>query len=99
MVVLDDLIESRIVAGVAIAAGAAILAPVLVPVVLGVARPLVKSAIKAGFVFYDRGVEAVAQIREVTEDLVAEVKAELKPAVPQAEEAPAGPNAASEATS
>lgn len=98
MVVLDDLFESKIVAGVAVAAGAAILGPVLVPVILGAARPLVKSAIKAGFMLYERGVEAAAEIREVTEDLVAEVKAELQPAVPQAEEAPAGPNGKSEAT-
>lgn len=83
MVGLDDLIESKVLAGVAIAAGVAILAPVVLPVVVGVARPLLKSAIKTGIVLYERGVEAAAEVGEIVEDLVAEAKAELQPVSPE----------------
>jgi hypothetical protein len=37
----------------------------------------VKAAIKGGIVLYDRSKESFAEVGEVVEDLVAEVKAEL----------------------
>lgn len=85
MLGIDDLIESKILAGVVVAAGAAILAPVVVPVVLGAVRPLVKSAIKAGIVLYERGTEASVELGEAMEDLVAEARAELQAAAPSGE--------------
>ncbi|NTV09803.1 MAG: DUF5132 domain-containing protein [Zoogloea sp.] len=87
MVVIDDLLESKLLAGVAILAGTVILAPVVAPVLVGVARPLVKSVIKAGYMFYERGAEMFAEVGEVMEDLVAEVKSEIKAGRPEMAEA------------
>lgn len=94
MLGIDDLIESKILAGVVVAAGAAILAPIVVPVVLGAVRPVVKSAIKAGIVLYERGTEATVELGEALEDLVAEARAELRAAAPSGE----GEDASSPAT-
>lgn len=83
MVGVDDLVESQLLAGVAVAAGVLILAPIALPALIGVARPLVKTAVKTGIVLYERGLEAAAEMGEAFEDIVAEAKAELS-AVPAA---------------
>lgn len=88
MVGIDDLIESEILTGVAIAAGAIILAPIVVPVLVGVGRPLVKTVIKTGIVLYERGVETAAEVGEAVEDIVAEARAELQASAPKMEGAP-----------
>jgi hypothetical protein len=41
------------------------------------AKPLAKGVIKTGVMLYDRGHEAIAELGEVIEDFVAEVKSEL----------------------
>jgi hypothetical protein len=61
----------------AIGIGGVILAPTLAPAVAAVAKPLAKTLIKSGLVFYQRGIELLAETREVVEDLTAEAKAEL----------------------
>ncbi len=56
--------------------GVAVLAPVLLPAVGYVARPLVKGAVKAGLTVKDMAVGFVAEAGEQISDLVAEAKAE-----------------------
>jgi galactitol-specific phosphotransferase system IIC component len=56
--------------------GVAVLAPVLLPMVGCVARPLAKGAVKAGLTVKDMAVGFVAEAREQISDLVAEAKAE-----------------------
>jgi hypothetical protein len=90
MVGVDDLVESQLLAGVAVAAGVLILAPIALPVVLGVARPLVKTAVKTGIVLYERGLEAAAEVSEAFEDIVAEAKSELNNGAVPAGTGPAG---------
>jgi hypothetical protein len=57
--------------------GAAILAPIVIPVVAQVGKPLTKAAIKEGILLYEKGKEFFAEATEVFEDLVAEAKAEI----------------------
>jgi hypothetical protein len=84
MVGVDDLVESQLLTGVAVAAGVLILAPIALPVLIGVARPLVKTAVKTGIVLYERGLEAAAEVGEAFEDIVAEAKSELSNVAPAA---------------
>ena len=77
MGLFDNGLKGNILSGLAIGIGAAVLAPAILPILVGAAKPLVKAAIKGGIVLYDRGKESFAEVGEVVEDLVAEVKAEL----------------------
>ncbi len=62
--------------GVGAAVAATILAPVLLPALGAVGRPLAKSLVRGGMVLYDRSREAVALVGEAAEDIVAEIRAE-----------------------
>jgi len=59
-----------------VAVGVVVLAPVLLPVVGVVLRPVVKGAIKAGLTVKDMAVGFVTEAGEQVSDLVAEAKAE-----------------------
>jgi hypothetical protein len=72
---LDDLMTGK---GLAISVGAILLAPVVLPALAGLARPMAKAAIKGGILVYEKSRETAAELSEVFEDLVAEAKAELK---------------------
>lgn len=61
----------------AVGAGIVLLAPVVVPVVAGVLKPLAKNAIKGSLLMYERAKVATAETMESLEDLAAEAKAEL----------------------
>lgn len=75
---IDDLFKGNLVTGLVVAAGVAILAPVIVPVLASVGKPLAKSVIKSGILMYEKGRETFAELGEVFEDMVAEAKAELE---------------------
>ncbi|MGA2400169.1 MAG: DUF5132 domain-containing protein [Syntrophobacteraceae bacterium] len=62
---------------VLIGIGALILAPVLIPVVGAVVKPLAKATIKGGLSLVQKGRELISETVEVFEDISAEVKAEL----------------------
>jgi hypothetical protein len=62
---------------IAIGAGVVLLAPVVVPVVAGILKPLAKNAIKGSLIAYERAKLATAETMESLEDLAAEAKAEL----------------------
>lgn len=93
MALLGNGLKGNLATGLAIGIGAAILAPVLVPVVAAVAKPLAKGLIKGGIMLFERGREVVAEVGEVAEDLVAEVKMELKEARPVVPTEGGGPKA------
>jgi hypothetical protein len=84
MAILDELLESKVVTGLAVVVGAAILAPVIVPIATGVLRPVAKSVIKGGILLYEKGRETGAELAEALEDLVAETKAEMETPAAQA---------------
>jgi hypothetical protein len=73
----DDFVKGNVVTGLAIGIGAAVLAPVVIPIVASAAKPLTKAAIKGGLALYESGRETLADVGEVLEDLVAEARAEL----------------------
>ena len=70
--------KGNIVTGLAIGIGAAILGPVVIPVLAGAAKPLAKAAIKGGLGLYDKSKETFAEVYEMVDDLVAEAKAEAE---------------------
>jgi hypothetical protein len=84
MALVEDLFKGNIWTGLAIGVGAIIVAPVVVPALTRLTRPLAKATIKTGFVLYDKGRETAAELGEVVEDIVAEARAEFE------QERPAG---------
>lgn len=73
MAALDDVLKGNLLVGVVVGVAATALAPVL----LAAGRPLLRSAVKAGILMYERGRESVAELRELVEDAAAEAHDEL----------------------
>lgn len=73
----ENVAEEFGVPGIAAGIGAVVLAPLLIPAVAKVGKPVAKAAIKGGITLYERGRGALAEAGEVFEDLVAEAKVEL----------------------
>jgi hypothetical protein len=61
--------------GIAIGAGVLLLVPGLLPAIGRMVRPLAVGVIKTGVLMYN---EAAAAVREASEDIMAEVRAELE---------------------
>jgi hypothetical protein len=61
----------------AIGAGAVLLAPIILPFVAGILRPLAKAAIKGGLIAYEKAKVLSTEAVESLEDLAAEAKAEV----------------------
>ncbi len=74
---LEDVLGNNVVMGATIAVGAALLAPVVLSVLAGVARPVARTALKSGIIVYEKTRETVAELGEAFDDLVAETRAEL----------------------
>lgn len=75
---VDDFLKGNVLAGLLVGVGVVVLAPVVLPVLVAVSRPVAKSAIKTGVILFDKGREAAAEMTEVFEDLVAEARSELE---------------------
>lgn len=88
-----DLLKSPIVVGVSAALAVTVFAPVVVPVMVTVGRPVAKALLKGGLMLFDKGREAVAVAGESIEDLVAEIRAEETTTTAPAGEQPTGPAA------
>jgi hypothetical protein len=67
----------NIVTGLAIGIGGLILAPIVVPVVVAIVKPLAKVAVRGGVALYKMGRDAASEAGEAVSDMVAEAKAEL----------------------
>jgi hypothetical protein len=65
------------VGGLAVGAGVVLLAPVIVPVVGSILKPLTKAVIKGGILAYEGTKLTIAETKETLEDLAAEAKAEV----------------------
>jgi len=72
-----NLVEEMGVPGVVAGIGAVVLAPLLIPAVAKVGKPVAKAAIKSGIVLYEKSKGIFEETGELFEDLVAESKAEL----------------------
>ncbi|MEJ2061095.1 MAG: DUF5132 domain-containing protein [Gammaproteobacteria bacterium] len=78
MALVDDMVKGSAAKGMALGIGAALLVPVVLPLVARFGRPLARATIKSGIIVYEKGREAAAEFGEVMEDLAAEAKAELE---------------------
>jgi hypothetical protein len=78
MALLENLLKSETSKGVAIGIASAVLTPIILPALIGVARPLARAAIKGGIVLYEKTRETAAEAGEIFEDLVAEAQSELE---------------------
>ncbi|MBW4631010.1 MAG: DUF5132 domain-containing protein [Iphinoe sp. HA4291-MV1] len=74
---ITDFVEDAGAPGIIAGIGAVLLAPVVIPVVAGVGKPIAKSIIKGGLVLFEKSRGAVAELGETWEDMVAEARAEL----------------------
>jgi hypothetical protein len=70
------------VGGLAVGAGVVLLAPVVVPIIGSILKPLAKAVIKGGILAYEGTKLTIAETKETLEDLAAEAKSEIseKPA-------------------
>jgi hypothetical protein len=84
MALFDNGLKGNIVTGLAIGIGTALFAPQVIPALAGVVKPLAKAAIKGSLVVYEKSKEAFAEVGEMMEDIVAEVKAEMEESHKQA---------------
>ncbi|YAF96275.1 MAG: DUF5132 domain-containing protein [Nodularia sp. CChRGM 3473] len=74
---ITDFVEDAGAPGIIAGIGAVLLAPVIIPVVAGIGKPLAKSLIKGGIVAYEKSRGAFAEMGETWEDIIAEAKAEI----------------------
>jgi len=65
-------------AALAVGVAAAVLTPILLPVLARSARPLARQAVKTGLIIYEKGRETLAEAEEAFDDLVAEARVELE---------------------
>ena len=82
-----DFLKNPTVRNTAIGIGVAILVPIVVKAIAPFVRPVARSALKIGVVTYEKGREAAAEFGEIVDDMVAEVREELRAEREQAEAA------------
>lgn len=78
MGLFDNGFKNNIISGLAFGIGAAVIAPVVIPVLSAGVKPMAKVAIKEGIQLYEKGRELMAEARETMEDLVAEARSEIE---------------------
>jgi hypothetical protein len=83
----SDFLKNPTVRNAAIGIGIAILVPVVARAVAPFVRPVTRSALKMGVVAYEKGREAIAEFGEIVDDMVAEVREEMRAEREQAEAA------------
>jgi len=77
MALFEDMFKGNLGAGLAVGVGVAVVGPLLTPVIGAALRPAAKAVIKAGLLAYDVGRQGVAQVNEMSGDIVAEARSEL----------------------
>ncbi len=68
---------------VAMGAGVVLLAPVVIPVIGAILKPVAKAIIKGGIMAYEGAKVSIAETKETIEDLAAEAKAEIGAEAPK----------------
>jgi hypothetical protein len=77
MAKITDLVEDAGIPGLIAGIGAVILAPVVIPLMAGIGKPIAKSLVKNSIVVYEKSKGAFAELGETWEDIVAEARAEI----------------------
>lgn len=75
---LNDLLKNPSVRNTAIGIGVAILVPIVAKTLAPFVRPVARSALKIGAVTFEKGRETFAEIGEIVDDMVAEVREEIR---------------------
>jgi propanediol dehydratase small subunit len=75
---LNEWLKNPVMRNTVIGIGVAILIPVAVKYLAPVVRPLARSTFKAGLLAVEKGRETAAELGEIFDDLVAEVREELR---------------------
>jgi len=83
----NDFLNNPTVRNTLIGIGVAILVPIVARAVAPFVRPVARSALKMGVVTYEKGREAIAEFGEIVDDMVAEVREELRAGREEAEAA------------
>lgn len=68
------------VGSLAVGAGVILLAPVVIPVIGAILKPVAKAIIKGSMMAYEGAKVSIAETRETLEDIAAEAKAEISQA-------------------
>lgn len=63
--------------GIAAGIGAALLAPVVIPILGQAGKPVVKTVVKESLWLYEKGKEAMTEMSDAWEDVVAEARYEM----------------------
>ena len=74
---VEDLFEDVGTPGMIAGIGAVVLAPIVIPAIAKVVKPIAKTAIKSSITLYEKSKSAIVEAGEIFEDLVAEAQAEL----------------------
>ena len=74
---LGDFVEDFCLPGLALGAGALILAPILGQPLAKAGKPLAKATIKTSIIAYEKSKKVLAEAKEALEEMVTESKAEL----------------------
>lgn len=69
--------EGAGVLGIAAGIGAALLAPVVLPLLGQAGKPIVKNVVKQGMMLYEKGKESIAEVTDAWEDILAEAQYEV----------------------
>ncbi len=64
MAFIEDVFKSDLGTGLAVGIGVLVLGPIVVPAVAGVAKPLLKAAIKGGLIIYDQGKSIASSVKK-----------------------------------
>ena len=78
MAQLNDLLKNPTVRNTAIGFGVAILVPIVAKILAPLVRPVARSAVKIGVVTFEKGRETFAEFGEIVDDMVAEVREEMR---------------------
>lgn len=72
-----DGVKDTCLAGVSVGAATLLMVPVLIPMAVQAARPLLKEAIKGGILCSRQGRDALVEVARVVDEAIAEARAEL----------------------
>jgi hypothetical protein len=72
------LLNGMSMGSVAMGAGVVLLAPVVIPVVGAILKPVAKALIKGGILAYEGAKVSIAETKETIEDIAAEAKADIE---------------------
>ncbi len=78
MAQLQELLKNEVVRNTALGVGLTVIVPVAVAALAPLVKPFARSSLKMGVLAWERGREVAAELAEIIDDMVAEVREELR---------------------